>query len=640
MHADTSSINELRPIVSVNDLTKVYGDLKALDRVSFSIQSGEIFGLIGPDGAGKTTAFHILAGIMQESGGQVFVIDKNPRDARLQIGYLTQVFSLYTDLSIAENMEYAARIREVPPDEFRARKEKYLRLMDLDRFEGRLAGQLSGGMKQKLALCCALVARPSVLLLDEPTTGVDPISRRDFWDVLASIAAEGVTVAVATPYLDEAERCNRIALLHKGKILKHGTPNQMKDDLHLARLEVRSNRLEEIKAVIASLQTNIADVQEFGDRLDVLVQNPDLGVEQINSLGTTMSNLTISVEKQAPTLENVFVASLKEGHETKLADFPHVVDWQKHVGEAIAARNINKHFGHFQAVKDVTLTVKYGEIYGLLGANGAGKTTTIKMLCGLLEASSGEMMLAGHKSDLRKIELRKQIGYMSQKFVLYDDLTVLENLNFYCGVYQIPVQYRKARLDWALSTFELYGQENTFAASLPGGWKQKLSFAASVLHKPSILFLDEPTSGVDPMGRRQLWHYIRQFADDGTAVLVTTHFLEEAEHCQQLGFMDAGELVAQGTPSEIKQMQPGQLIELKTDQIQKSYDIIKSVIEPWRVSIFGDRLHIVAEGKESEKQAVEQLFARENIQIVSRRIVPFSLEDAFIGIVHRRRRGD
>ena len=630
-------------VVSVRNLSKQYQGLDAVKDISFDIHRGEIFGLIGPDGAGKTSTFHVLAGIMDATAGKVIALGREPREVRLQIGYLTQVFSLYLDLSVNENIEYAARIREVPDSDFRRRRSRYLQVMDLDRFADRLAGALSGGMKQKLALCCALVARPQVLLLDEPTTGVDPVSRRDFWDVLSTITAEGVSVAVATPYLDEAERCSRVALMHKGVIYQMGSPAELRQGLNLTRLEVRSEEIDTTMAALesarpAKTETVIRDVQQFGDRLDVLVSEPRAGAEEIRRATAHLKLSSLTIDQQEPTLENVFVNSLKGSGQTQNYPFPFEAVSARQTGDAISAKSLSKRFGTFTAVHNVTLSVDYGEVYGLLGANGAGKTTTIKMLCGLLDATEGEMKLAGRGHDLRNIALRRQIGYMSQKFVLYDDLTVMENLGFYCGAYRIPNRSRRERLDWAISTFELTGYENMITGTLPGGWKQKLSFAASVLHQPSIIFLDEPTSGVDPLARRQLWKYIRDFAVNGAAILVTTHFLEEAEHCNRLGFMAAGEMVAQGTPSEIKRAEPGELIELNVSDVQKGYQLLKMVVEPWRVSIFGSRLHVVLTDPDRERSKIYSQLKAQGINVLGERKIPFSLEDAFIGIVQRARR--
>lgn len=626
------------PVVQVRDLRKNYGETQALKGVSFEIYPGEIFGIVGPDGAGKTSAFHMLGGILDATSGDIAVLGKKPRETRLEIGYLTQLFSLYLDLSINENIEYVAGLRQVSKKDLNDRRDKYLNLMDLNRFSNRLAGQLSGGMKQKLALCCALIARPRLLLLDEPTTGVDPVSRREFWDLLASITQEGVTVAVATPYMDEAERCHRLILLHEGSIQDEGRPQELKDKLKLKRLELRSSYLDELSTrlhiAMKKEQTHFADIQEFGDRLDVLTDDLQIAQEVIEK---EASGLELSISAQEPTLENVFVSKLKS---TEIKDvsisFPFVQKSSPSNKTAIEADHIYKEFGSFTAVKDVSLQIEYGHIYGLLGANGAGKTTTIKMLCGLLPPTRGQMSLGGEKGNLRSSLLRKKLGYMSQKFTLYDDLTILENLEFYCGVYCVPQELKHKRLSWVLENTGLLGEENRLTGNLPGGWKQRLSFGASVLHQPEVLFLDEPTSGVDPLARRQMWQLIRDFAKQGTAILVTTHFLEEAEHCSELGFMVAGELVAQGAPGKIKAEQPGSLIELKFKDNQAAYNMLKTRLDSWRVSIFADAVHLVLDNADVELQAIIDSCNNQNIECCSTRNLPFSLEDAFIGIVKRQ----
>lgn len=632
-------------VLSAHDLVQKYKDFEAVKSISFEIGKGEIFGLIGPDGAGKTSTFHIMGGVMEPTSGKIEVFGQTPRLARKKIGYLTQQFSLHLDLSIEENIAYSAGVREVSDKAMRERSEKYLKLMDLYQFKTRLAGQLSGGMKQKLALCCALVSAPEILLLDEPTTGVDPVSRREFWDVLAEVASEGVTTAVATPYLDEAERCNRVALLNQGKIIDTGSPRELIKKLDMHRLEVRSDKIEALeKALVKQIDHGkdghktsvIADVQEYGDRLDVLTPDADAGKKVIEETAGGPDNLDIKVS--APNLENVFVSKLREEsddtEENKQFSFNDSRKLDKNK-TAIGADKIGITFGSFQAVKQVSLQVKYGEIYGLLGANGAGKTTTIKMLCGLLSPGKGGMILAGEKSNLRSSALRRRIGYMSQKFTLYDDLSVRENLDFYCGVYEVPYELREERIDWVLTTCGLKGQDDLITGSLPGGWKQRLSFGACVMHQPEILFLDEPTSGVDPLARRQLWRHIREFARQGTAVLVTTHFLEEAEHCNRMSFMVAGEIVAEGTPSEIKESQPGKLIELRAANTQEAAKAVREVLEPWKVSIFADSLHLNLENPDEELPKILNELKQRNVQVTSQQEIPFSLEDAFIGIVQR-----
>ncbi|MBD0300620.1 MAG: ABC transporter ATP-binding protein, partial [Tolypothrix sp. T3-bin4] len=302
---------------------------------------------------------------------------------------------------------------------------------------------------------------------------------------------------------------------------------------------------------------------------------------------------------------------------------------------AIYAHNLNRFFGNFQAVKSVNFEVRYGEIFGLLGANGSGKTTTIKMLCGLLKASGGVISLGGETSNLRSAELRRRIGYMSQKFTLYDDLTILQNLEFYSGVYGVPRKLRQEKIDWVIAICGLEGQENMLTGQLPGGWKQRVAFGASVMHEPNILFLDEPTSGVDPLARRQFWKLINDFARNGTAILVTTHYLEEAEQCNRMSFMVAGETVISGSPSSIKASQPGQLMEIIVNQNQAAADLLKQHLDPWRVSIFADSLHVVLDDPDQELPRLLKLIESAKITIYRVRPISFSLEDAFIGIVQR-----
>lgn len=639
---------QLAPLIQVVGLTKTYGSFTAVHGIHFEVFPGEIFGLIGPDGAGKTTTFHILGGVMEATGGEIDVLGMAPRKARLAIGYLTQQFSLYLDLSIDENLRYSAGLHQVPEPEFQQRRSKYLKLMGLDQIGSRLGNQLSGGMKQKMALCCALVSNPQILLLDEPTTGVDPVSRREFWDVLAALASEGMTIVVATPYLDEAERCNRIALMYEGHIREIGTLSQLRKNLGLERLEVRSPNIPATEAVLLEESqqsgSSIVDVQTFGDRIDVLVQDAQKDAPKVRQI-LAQQHLTLdSLESSDVTLENVFVTRLRQqGSDPPFIEFPRVQPKTFTTGQeasvAIGARKLRKTFGQFQAVKQVDLEIRYGDIYGLLGSNGAGKTTTIKILCGLLEATSGDISLAGQTQNLRSAKLRQRIGYMSQKFTLYDDLTVVQNLEFYCGVYGVPQSIRKQKIDWVLETCGLTGQENMLTGKLPGGWKQRVAFGSSVMHEPEILFLDEPTSGVDPLARRQFWRLINDFARQGTAVLVTTHYLEEAEQCNRMGFMVAGEMVLQGSPSEVKASQPGQLMELRVDRNQQASDVLKQHLDGWRVSIFGDRLHIVLDHPEADMPRVEGILNNAHLQLQSTRPIPFSLEDAFISVVQRTEAG-
>ncbi|HET6145452.1 MAG TPA: ATP-binding cassette domain-containing protein [Candidatus Acidoferrales bacterium] len=629
--------------IDIRGLKKHYGSLEAVRGISFDVKRGEIFGLIGADGAGKTTTFQILAGVMEASGGTAEIFGRPAREARSHTGYLTQTFSLYPDLTVLENIRYIGDLRHVPPQEISERGGRYLKMFDMDRFSGRLAAQLSGGMKQKLALVCALVSEPDVLLLDEPTTGVDPVSRREFWDTLAHLAGQGLTVLVATPYLDEAERCNRIALIHLGEIQQVGTPDEFRESLHAKRLELRSPDLRKaLRAMrnVSEREGAIFDVQRFGDRLDLLSHSPDAAKQQIEETMRAEGIAIDSVVVDDPTLENTFVATLRSlGGEMPDTPFPSRHDHKSKRGQiAIGAEHITKQFGSFTAVHDVSLQVRYGEIYGLLGANGAGKTTTIKMLCGLLEASTGNMQLAGERGAFRSTDIRQQIGYMSQKFSLYDDLSIGENLDFFGGVYGVPAEELKEKERWVMNFSGLEGKEQLITGSLPGGWKQRVAFGSAIMHEPGIVFLDEPTSGVDPLARRAFWMMINHLADAGTAVLVTTHYLEEAEQCNRLGFMVAGELLVEGSPSEIKTRQEGNLLEFLVDQPQRAADLLKNETQHWRVALFGNRLHIIVDSDvETGIRENRQRLEAGGIRVIDAREGRFSLEDVFISVVEKAR---
>jgi ABC-2 type transport system ATP-binding protein len=629
-------------VIQVESLWKKYGELEAVRGISFEVRKGEIFGVIGPDGAGKTSTFEILAGVMEADSGVADVLGQPARQMRAQSGYLTQGFTLYSDLSVAENIRYIGVLRGIDPREIERRSQPYLEKFDMLRFKDRLAGRLSGGMKQKLALVCALVPAPGVLLLDEPTTGVDPVSRREFWNALAHLSAEGLTILVATPYLDEAERCHRVALMYGGTIRQIATPAELRSSLGLARLELFTSRLGEAERVLTQDRNgnSITDVQRFGDRLDLLVHRPEEAKRFLTERMAAAGLEITEVRLDTPTLENVFVTTLRKfGEEIHAAHFPHRRDHTRLHGQvAIGARGLTREFGDFTAVRNVDIQIRYGEIYGLLGANGAGKTTTIRMLCGLLEPSRGEMALAGQAGGFRSREVRQQIGYMSQKFSLYDDLTISENLDFFSSAYGVPHKDRPEKMRWILSFSGLEGKQGQLTGSLPGGWKQRVAFGSAIMHEPSVLFLDEPTSGVDPLARRAFWSMINELADRGAAVLVTTHYLEEAEQCNRLGLMVAGELVAEGSPARIKAARKGHVLEYVVDQPQRAADFLRIGGDRWRVALFGDRLHVITdEDVRAGEQATTAKLNSCGIRVLQVRETRFSLEDVFIGIVEKAR---
>lgn len=622
--------------VSVRGLKKNYGKVQAVRGVNLDIVPGEIFGLIGPDGAGKTSTFQVLGGVMQATEGTADMLGIPAREARPFVGYLTQAFSLYPDLTVHENLQYIGQLRRVSKADIDTRGMRYLSAFGMDRFLDRLAGRLSGGMKQKLALACSLVTEPKILLLDEPTTGVDPVSRREFWDALALLAADGMTIVVATPYLDEAERCHRVALMYEGVIHEVGTPREIRDRLGLMRLEVRTPDLSTAEDSLTG-KPGLDDVQRFGDRLDVMVKDVASAEATVRA---ALPAEGLDVHAGKPALENAFVSILRHlGNDPRVMEFPSRHGSRKSEEIAIGAKNLVKTFGDFQAVKGVSLDVKYGEIYGLLGANGAGKTTTIKMLCGLLGPTGGAVSLAGETGAVRSRHVREKIGYMSQKFSLYDDLTIAQNLDFFAGVYGVPQSEKEEKMRWVMSFAGLEGKGDVSTGSLPGGWKQRVAFGAAIMHEPRVLFLDEPTSGVDPIARRAFWRMINKLADRGTAILITTHYLEEAEQCNRLGFMVAGELVAEGTPTSVKKEQGGRVMEVIASDPQKSLNILKNKLERWRVSLFGDRIHVIVDGEpEVEKANIERTLNSGGIQLLEAYPQNYSLEDVFLVIIEKARR--
>ena len=623
-------------VVESKALSKSYGSLKALDAVNFDVHPGEIFGFIGADGSGKTTAFRIIAGVLEPGGGEVKVLGTTPRAARPQVGYLTQPFSLYMDLSVDENLGYAGGLREVPADDFKARREKYFKLFDMDRFTDRLAGRLSGGMKQKLALTCALIAGPALLLLDEPTTGVDPVTRRDFWDALTSLATDGMSIIVATPYLDEAERCHRVALMEQGKIYDIDSPVRFRSKMGMTRLEVKVEPLGKAEDLLAA-SPEASDVQRFGDRLDVMAAKPDAAEADLQQRAKDNGLKITQILRSSPTLENAFVGQLRKMrgvHEIPHFPNPTAEEGEKNV--VIGAKDLNKTYGKFQAVKNFQLEVRNGEIYGLLGANGAGKTTSIKIICGLQDPTSGSVTLMGKSKGLRAAAVRSRIGYMSQKFALYDDLTIGENLDFYARLYGVNESVREDRKKWVLELSELKGESGMLTKSLPGGWKQRVAFGAAVMHEPDAIFLDEPTSGVDPLARRAMWRMINEFADRGAGILVVTHYLEEAEQCNRLGFMVAGEIIADGSPTEVKANMKGSLSEMETDHPNLAQTVLKKKFGASRVSLFGDRIHLVTETEEQKRES-GQVLEQAGVKVLTDKKVPFSLEDVFISLIESRR---
>ncbi|RJQ57379.1 MAG: ABC transporter ATP-binding protein [Desulfobacteraceae bacterium] len=531
--------------------------VKALDDLSFSIPRGGITGLLGPDGAGKTTFIRLAAGLMVPDAGSLLVlgtdVTADPQAVQSRIGYMPQKFGLYEDLTVQENLDLYADLHGVTSWERAGRYPELMHMTGLARFRERLAGRLSGGMKQKLGLACTLVRSPDLLLLDEPTVGVDPLSRRELWEiVLRLVGGQGVTVLFTTSYLDEAERCDLAVLLLAGKALAAGRPSEIS-----GKAAGRSFRVDTLPSLKPRrLQARLAESPGI---VDATLEGSRVRlVTSAQEAPKSILLKDLSVQPVQPRFEDAFMIlmhgttgrTLPDSGPTKEPPEPAVQP--EAGGVVVEVRDLVKRFGAFHAVKNVSFEVRRGEIFGLLGPNGAGKSTTFRMLCGLIPASGGSLSIAGMDLRFARASARQRIGYVAQKFSLYGQLTVMENLQFFAGAYGLRGRRKQERIRWALDQFGLLGHIESAGGELPGGHKQRLAMACALMHEPEILFLDEPTSGVDPLARREFWHRINGLADAGVTVIVTTHFMEEAEYCDRMVIMVDGEILAAGTPAEIR----------------------------------------------------------------------------------------
>jgi ABC-2 type transport system ATP-binding protein len=534
----------------------------ALRGVSLNVRSGTLTALVGPDGAGKTTLLRMAAGLMAPTAGQLQVLGidvaLHPQQVQDRISYMPQRFGLYEDLSVQENLELYADLHGVPAEVRRERFARLLHMTDLQRFTGRLAGQLSGGMKQKLGLACTLVRSPELLLLDEPTVGVDPLSRRELWEIVQQqVDEQGLTVLISTSYMDEAERCAHVCVLHQGQVLVAGAPNDIRDRArglcHVAT-PLPGVPARALQARLLDASASIIDAVPEGGHVRY-IQRADAAPETLAALlGGAATSATEA------RLEDAFMLIL-HGQHTSGDDAPQAgaASMTAAAGSepVIEVRDLVRKFGDFTAVASTSFSVARGEIFGLLGPNGAGKTTTFRMLCGLLPASSGFLQVAGVNLRHARAEARRKIGYVSQKFSLYGNLTVRENLKFFGTAYGLHGERLRDRTSEVLDQFQLAGQEDMASGQLPGGFRQRLAMAVGLLHSPEILFLDEPTSGADPLARREFWRRITALAAAGVTVIITTHFMEEAEYCDRIVIQDAGKLLAIGTPREVREQAGG-----------------------------------------------------------------------------------
>ena len=571
-------------IVIATDLNKTFkaeqkglDDVQALQGINMQIKTGKLTALVGPDGAGKTTFLRLIAGLYKPTTGSLKVLGmdvaKDPQSVQDRISYMPQKFGLYEDLSIQENLDLYADLHGVPMDVRKERFARLLKITDLARFTKRPAGKLSGGMKQKLGLACTLVRSPELLLLDEPSVGVDPLSRRDLWIIIEQLVREeNLSVILSTAYMDEAERCHEVYVMLDGQVLKQGTPDELTAQAQAQTWQVKPSPDMKARVLQAHLLDNqhyIADAVPKGDvvRFITRTESPSLPADLLPK--------GVVAEPRAAELEDAFMLLLHEAkhiQKTVLAQEnlaldpsitliensdPPQVKTEQNVKQqlekpVIVVKDLVRTFGDFTAVASTSFDVSRGEIFGLLGPNGAGKTTTFRMLCGLLPASSGVLEVAGMNLRTARAQARAKIGYVSQKFALYGNLSVLDNLKFFGGAYGLSGKQLKQQIDKALLQFEL--KPHAKSGDLPNGFKQRLSMAAALLHQPEIVFLDEPTSGIDPLARRSFWYTIGELANQGMTIIVTTHFMEEAEYCDRIAIQDAGKLLAIGTPQQIRGM--------------------------------------------------------------------------------------
>jgi ABC-2 type transport system ATP-binding protein len=542
----------LAAVASARAVTKRFAAAgpAALDSVDMAIVPGLMTGLVGPDGAGKTTLIRILAGLVDPDSGRAEVFgDDATRADRSQIGYMPQRFGLYEDLSVIENLNLYAELRGLPAAERADSFARLLEFTDLKRFQTRLAGKLSGGMKQKLGLACALVRQPRLLLLDEPGVGVDPVSRRELWQMVRTLTGEGVGVLWSTAYLDEAEKCDTVFLLSEGRMLHQGPPADLIGRVagRVVRIAVPSAQ-RRIILQRALDRDDVTDGTVQGDSIRLLLADTSVSLAAAD-LGLPGSIAAVPAE---PRFEDAFIDMLGgggHGSSTLAAAYRTIPASDR---PAIEARGLTKTFGDFTAAHDVAFTVERGQIFGLLGPNGAGKSTTFKMLCGLLTPSGGTGSVAGFDLRTARADARQSLGYMAQKFSLYGDLSVRQNLDFFAGIYGLGGAQRRAAVERAIKIFHLGRYLGDDSGTLPLGFKQRLALACAVMHEPPVLFLDEPTSGVDPVVRREFWGHINGLVDKGVTVLVTTHFMDEAEYCDRIALIYRAEQIATGTPDELK----------------------------------------------------------------------------------------
>jgi ABC-type multidrug transport system ATPase subunit len=629
-------------VIELDGFGKRYRRKNAVQDVSLRIPRGQLFGLIGADGAGKSSVMKAIAGVLAYEKGTVRVFgehidsERAAERVKARVGFMPQGLglNLYPELSIEENIDFFAQLRLIPPRESATRKEQLLAMTRLARFRQRPMKNLSGGMKQKLGLVCTLIHSPDLIILDEPTTGVDPVSRRDFWIILAQlIHSQQLTALVSTAYLDEASRFDCLALMHAGCVIAQGEPEQLvrATGAHIVQVQAGAPQF-------AILAQRFPQIEMRGGiaRVYVEADNGDAAQQAVHAALDSSAALRLSVHP--PELEDVFVALLRTREELSLdaAAAPvgatATVNSEDH-DHAIDARELTRDFGAFRAVDGASFGVRYGEIFGLLGANGAGKTTVIKMLTGILPPSGGTGHVAG--ADMRRAgqAIKERIGYMSQAFSLYTDLTVMGNLLLFACVYGLEYSLAQKRARWVIELGGLNGHEDEAAGSLPMGLRQRLALGCALIHRPRVLFLDEPTSGVDPIGRRRFWGILRQLArEQNVAILLTTHYMSEADLCDRLALMFAGRVVADATPAAMKAelaAEQGQLLQVNAGPPVAALEAIRAAGFAG-AALHGRCVHVMARDAEDAQRRIRA--ALQSARLPAPQFTPqeLSMEDVFV----------
>lgn len=543
-----------QPLISINNLSKIFTEDSppALSGIHASVAKGTIVGIAGPDGAGKTTLIRLIAGLLLPTTGTItvegFDTIKDSERIHAITGYMPQKFGLYEDLTVIQNLVLYADLRGVLGAEREATFQKLLKFTDLTPFQERLAGDLSGGMKQKLGLACALIKKPTLLLLDEPSVGVDPISRRELWKMVYSLLDEGISVLWSTAYLNEVENCHSVLLLNEGKLLYSGPPRMLTERVQ--------NRVFKITNIQGSRRALLFDLLNQKNVIDGVIQGSDLRIvtREKGMPAFPVGNISFEIKEQSPRFEDAFIDILGGGPGGK----SDLADKRKQVVEEfeipVEADKLTKKFGSFVAADAISFKIRKGEIFGLLGPNGAGKSTTFKMVCGLLQPTSGKARVNGVDLAASPGEARSHIGYMAQKFSLYGMLSVKDNLSFFAGIYNLTGKKKKDAIDSMVKIFTLQDYLLSNADLLPLGYKQRLALACANMHDPLVVFLDEPTSGVDPITRREFWNHINGLVEKGVTIMVTTHFMEEAEYCDRIALIYKGRVIHMDTPDALKKI--------------------------------------------------------------------------------------